>query len=266
MNWLDAAILGVVQGASEFLPISSSGHLVIAQGLLGVDGANIYLEVALHFGTLLAVVVYFWRDLLQLIGGTLKYLAGKRDERSSTQSRLCLLLILGTIPVAIGGLLLQGFFESAFEAPLLTGIMLLVTAAILLGTRLVKPAAGRLSPLSAILIGIAQLAAVMPGISRSGSTIATALYLKIEPLRAARFSFLLSVPAVSAAFVLKLKDFLEQPAGGGELFSYGIGALVSLVVGLVALHLLLRLVASQRFYLFGWWCLAAGAFTIVYFS
>ncbi|MFH2054823.1 MAG: undecaprenyl-diphosphate phosphatase [bacterium] len=266
MNWLDAALLGLVQGASEFLPISSSGHLVIAQGLMGVDGTNIYLEVALHLGTLLAVVAYFRRDLLDLIGGTLGYLLGKREAENTAQFKLCILLILGTIPVAIGGLLLKDFFESAFEAPQLTGVMLLVTAAVLLGTRFVKTPNGGLSPLKALLIGAAQLVSVMPGISRSGSTIAAALYLKVEPLRAARFSFLLSIPAVTAAFVLKLKDFLEHPVAVSELTSYAVGAVVAFTVGMIALHYLLRLIASHRFHLFGWWCLAAGVFTIVYFK
>ncbi len=265
MNWLEAAFLGVVQGASEFLPISSSGHLVIFQGLLGVDAANIYLEVALHFGTLLAVVIYFWRDLLELIRGTFEYLSGQRDSDHSEHFRLFTCLILGTIPVAIGGILFKDWFERAFDSPLLTGVMLLVTALILLGTKLVKLPSGQIGHSKALLIGLAQLAAVMPGISRSGATISTAIYLRVEPLRAARFSFLLSIPAVTAAFILKLSDFLAAPVAAGELTAYGIGAVVSFLIGLLALHYLLKLIASQRFYLFGWWCLIAGIFTIAYF-
>lgn len=265
MNWLEAVFLGVVQGASEFLPISSSGHLVIFQGLLGVDAANIYLEVALHFGTLLAVVIYFWRDLLDLIQGTLKYLSGQRDSASADSFRLFVCLILGSIPVAIGGLLLKDWFERAFDSTLLTGFMLLVTAFILLGTRLVKRPSGQIGHSRALLIGLAQLAAVLPGISRSGTTISTAIYLGVEPLRAARFSFLLSIPAVTAAFLLKLLDFFESPVAASELAAYGVGALASFLVGLLALHYLLKLIASQRFYLFGWWCLVAGIFTIAYF-
>ncbi len=265
MNWLEAAFLGLVQGASEFLPISSSGHLVIVQGLLGVDAANIYLEVALHFGTLLAVIVYFRRDLLDLGQGTLRYLLGQRDSAAAENFHLLVFLILGTIPVAIGGLLLKDWFERAFDSPLLTGIMLLVTALVLLGTRLVRLPSGRIGHSKALLIGLAQLAAVLPGISRSGATISTAIYLGVQPLRAARFSFLLSIPAVTAAFLMKLLDFLETPAAAGELTAYGIGALVSFLVGLLALHYLLRLIASRRFHLFGWWCLIAGVFTIAYF-
>lgn len=265
MNWIDAAILGLVQGASEFLPISSSGHLVVVQGVLGVAASNIYLEVALHFGTLLAVIVYFWRDLIEMIAGALRYVMGGRDTKSTEQWKLLVFIVIGSIPVGIGGYLLKDWVEEAFEAPEIAGFMLLVTAVVLLGTRLLKRPQGELSYAKSFLIGIAQFVSIMPGISRSGSTIATAMYSGVEPNRAARYSFLLSIPAVAAAFLLKLMDYLANPAPAAELLDYGIGALVAFLSGLIALHYLLRLIASHRFHLFGWWCLAVGVFTIVYF-
>jgi undecaprenyl-diphosphatase len=142
--------------------------------------------------------------------------------------------------------------------------MLLVTAVILLLSGLVHPNSRKVNFWRALVIGVAQLGAVMPGISRSGSTIATALYLGVEPLRAARFSFLLSVPAVAAAFALKVRDLLEAPIAATTVEAYGLGALVAFAVGLIAIHYLLKLVAANRFFLFGFWCLLAGAVTLLF--
>lgn len=262
MTAWQAIVLGFVQGASEFLPISSSGHLVIFQKLLNVNAENIYLEVALHFGTLIAVIAYFRSDLLRIFRGTVQYLLGRDKQANSGDFRLCCALALGTLPVAVGGLLFKKFLESMFESAEIAGAMLLVTAAILLATSVVRKGKSDVNYPKAFLIGVAQLVSVLPGISRSGSTIAAAMFLGVDRTRAARFSFLLSVPAVTAAFLLKLRDLLAHPLPEAELFEFGLGALVACIVGLIAIHYLLKVIAADRFYLFGFWCLIAGIVTL----
>jgi len=266
MTIIDAIILGVIQGASEFLPISSSGHLVIFQSLLGIESENIYLEVALHFGTLLAVLVYFRRDLVGLIKGFVGYIIGAQRETHSSQFRYVVAVVIGTIPVAIGGVIFKKQFEAAFDSVQLTGTMLLVSALFLLFTKYVREGERSVSVVRALVIGLAQLGSILPGISRSGATIATGMFLGMQPQKAARFSFILSVPAVSGAFLFKLLDAVGASIPGSELLSYAVGALVSFFVGLVAIHYLLKVIATHKFYLFGFWCLSAGFFTILYLA
>jgi undecaprenyl-diphosphatase len=261
---LQPAILGLVRGLSEFLPISSSGHLVIFQGLLGVNAEDIYLEVALHFGTLVAVLVYFRRDLAELVAGTARYLGGNRERENFDRFYLSACILIGTIPVAIGGVLLKDYFEAAFESTVITGAMLLVTGLVLFLTRLAGRVNGAVNLPRAVVIGIAQLASVLPGISRSGATISTAIYLKVDPSKAARFSFLLSIPAVAAAFLLKVFDLAEEAISMDILARYLLGTVVAFAVGLFAIHILLKLVASYRLYYFGFWCVAAGLLTLIY--
>lgn len=264
MTLWQLVLLGVIQGASEFLPISSSGHLVIFQKLLNVNAESIYLEVALHLGTLLAVVVYFWRDLVNIVRGTISYAIGNDRQSNREEFVLFLCLFVGSIPAGVGGLLLEHFFESAFNSTNIVGAMLLVTSAILLSTAFVKTGEGKVGYLKAFIIGVAQFAAILPGISRSGTTISAGLHLGINPTRAARFSFLLSVPAVAGAFLLKLMDVLKHPLPGQELIDFGAGAFAAFVIGLLAIHYLLKIVARKRFYMFGFWCLLVGLATLIF--
>ncbi len=264
MTLLDSIILGILQGASEFLPISSSAHLVIGQALLGVNEANIYLEVALHFGTLLSVVVYFYRDIIGLTRSFFRFLLGERDVDTRSGFMLAMYIIIGTIPAAVGGLLFEDWFEARFDSAQFSGFMLLITAAALLSTYFLKRFDSMLSMKSAIAIGFAQLLAILPGISRSGSTITMGLYLRLNPETAARFSFLLSLPAVAGAALLKGLELTRYPLATGQLTIFGVGALVSFVVGLVAIYLLLRIVVGRRFYMFGFYCLVVGILTILF--
>ena len=264
MTLLDAIILGALQGAAEFLPISSSAHLVIGQALLHVNEANIYLEVALHFGTLLSVVVFFFKDIVGLFRSFFRFLGGQRDVDTRSGFMLSMYIIIGTIPAAVAGLLFESWFEARFNSAEFSGFMLLITAAALLSTYFVKKYEHRLSFGRAIVIGIAQMLAILPGISRSGSTITAGLFLGIEPGLAARFSFLLSLPAVAGAALLKGLELAKHPLGGAELTIFGFGALISFAVGLVAIYLLLRIVVGRRFYMFGFYCLLVGILTILF--
>lgn len=264
MNMIDAIILGALQGASEFLPISSSAHLVIGQALLGVDEPSIYLEVALHVGTLLAVLVYYWKDVIGLPASFVAYIAGKNREVHRQSYQMCWYIILGSIPAGVGGLLFKDWFEAKFDSAIFSGYMLLVTAGFLIATHFVKPSDKPINAVRAFLIGVAQFCAILPGISRSGSTIAAGLFQGIDARAAARFSFLLSVPAVAGAVLLKALDLSNATEPMTGIASYVAGALVSFVVGVAAIYWLLKVLVGRKLYLFGFYCLLAGLFTIIY--
>jgi len=253
MSLLSAILLAVLQGLTEFLPVSSSGHLVLAGMVLEVPEGDIGFEVIVHLGTLIAVIAVYSRDLIQLLGGCL------RREKSSL--RMLGLLALASVPAGLAGVILGGTVERAFGNPVLVSLMLLVTGCILYMTRyagsLTKTAPGWRGSL---LIGTAQAFALLPGISRSGATISCALFGGIRQKEAARFSFLLSVPAIMGAGLLKLGEI-------GDFIDPGIaltGLIVSAVVGFFALKLLLRFLCSGKFANFAWYCWSIGSAGLVY--
>ncbi len=217
MTPLQAILLGVVQGATEFIPVSSSGHLVLVPWLLGWDSPSLVFDVAVHCGTLLAVLIYFRRDWLKMVRSTSHWLRKRRGNESSV--RLLGLIIIGTLPAAVVGILFQNFFEHAFAQPLVVTLMLLVTAAMLLvGEHAGKSIRGmeHLTWRDSLLIGLAQALAIMPGISRSGSTIAASRLLDTKRGDAARFSFLLSMPVIVAASVLQLVEVVRGSINTSE--------------------------------------------------
>jgi undecaprenyl-diphosphatase len=271
LSILKAIILGAVQGATEFLPVSSSGHLVIAQSLLGVTlegGGLLAFDVCLHFGTLLAVLVFFRREIGQIVSS---YFRSASDERPnggfSVQEarRVGLYIIIGTIPAAIAGPLLNDFFEGLISNAISAAFMLLVTGAILWGTRWVDDGfrgVMQMGWVRAILIGCAQALAIIPGISRSGSTIAGGLYLGINRDLAARFAFLLAIPAIAGATVFKLEDLANFPKD--IMVATLVGTLVAFAVGLVCIKWLLHVVRRGQISWFAPYCWLVGLATIIY--
>ncbi|MFO7892840.1 MAG: undecaprenyl-diphosphate phosphatase [Longimicrobiales bacterium] len=270
MNYLDALILGLVQGLTEFLPVSSSGHLVMAQTFLGVPAPGVFLEVALHVATLLSVVVVYRGKLLELLVG------GVRREGQAL--RYIGLLILATLPVAVIGLFFKDAIEAAFDTPYVTGFMLLATGLILWstrwGTRDRTAGADRPDwpdrparpirdpdPGQAVSMGLAQCLALLPGISRSGSTIAVGLWLKLDGERAAEFSFLMSLPAIAGAAILQATDLGPDVTVDGPLLAAFITALVA---GVAAIKSLVWLVRRQGFHHFAWYVWAVGLFFLGY--
>ena len=262
MNAIDAIILGVIQGLTEFLPISSSGHLVIGETLLGMNTPGVSLEIWLHLGTLLAVLGYFHRRILAV----LKAIYTTKDDATGANRRVLLALIIGTIPAVIVGLLLKPLIETAFDSPVLAASMLLVTAAILLLTPLARSKQNPIGPARGWWIGLAQAAAIMPGISRSGSTIACAMFLGINPAVAAEFSFLLAIPAIGGAFLLDLLSSGENFFASGQFSMYLLGMGVSFIFGLVSIHYLLKIIKQGKLFYFGFYCLVAGTLTLVYLN
>jgi len=246
MGELEAAWLAAVQGLTEFLPVSSSGHLVILQGVMRVPRQGIAFEVVVHLGTLVAVLAVYGRDILGLLAGAV------RRERASL--RMLGLLALGSVPAGTAGVLLGDQVKSLFDSPLTASAMLLVTGGLLFATRWARPGTRRPGAASAVVIGLAQAAALLPGISRSGSTISSGLFRGLEREEAARFSFLLSVPAIAGAGILELRG-LDSAELGMHL---PVGFVVAAVTGYSALRLLLRFVRRGRLHLFSWYCWAAG--------
>jgi undecaprenyl-diphosphatase len=249
MTLLAAALLGLVQGLTEFLPVSSSGHLVLAGALLRVPEGSLSFDIILHLGTLTAVLAVYSRDIAELLSGVF--------ARRKKDLTLAGLLILGSIPAGIAGFLLADRIESLFNSPPVVSAMLLFTGCILFATRFAR--AGQRqdpTPLGSFVVGLFQAIALVPGISRSGMTISAGLYAGVRRESAARFSFLLSVPAILGAALLDLTG----SAGIGSLdFPVAVvGFIVSAITGYFALRLLIRFLAAGRFHFFGWYCWVVG--------
>lgn len=256
MELWQVLVLAVVQGLTEFLPVSSSGHLVIGSALMGIDAEVLdvaEVTIALHLGTLLAIVVYYFRRVVRLLG---------RDRR------LVPLLVVGTIPAVIVGLPIERWFESVLESPLIAGLMLIATGCLLLGLRRLVVRGGRDTDLSvsdAWWIGVFQAAAVLPGLSRSGSTIFAGIWRGLKPQDATTFSFLLAIPAIAGAGVLKVASMCaDGTTPDTPLGTLLLGIAVSFAVGLLALVWLVRWVERGKVWWFAWWCLPVGTLVIVW--
>ncbi len=248
-DW-EAMLLGLVQGLTEFLPVSSSGHLLIAQTLLGRVAQGITFEVAVHLGTLGAILFHYRRRLAALLRGAVRAERAALDYLGK--------LALATLPAVLAGLLLRAPVEALFEQPVVAGFALLVTGALLFSTRRTLPGATLDAPgwRAAGLIGLAQALAIVPGLSRSGITVAVALMLGVRPLAAAEFSFLLGAIAIAGASLLELPELLTaEPA---VLRACALGGGVALLAGFAALLLFVRLLRTHRFHLFAWYCFALG--------
>ncbi|MBA2244090.1 MAG: undecaprenyl-diphosphate phosphatase [Gemmatimonadetes bacterium] len=301
MTWWEATILGVIQGLTEFFPVSSSGHLVIGQELLGLSLPGILFDVVVHVATLISVLVVYREKVLRLIQGAL----GMAEE--STWPYI-LKVVLATIPVVIVGGLFKDWFEARFDDPVFVGTMLLVTGAVVwssrwaLGTH--RPGPLELLPLAlaalfsafvgtvipflavlalqvavmsisrltaprqgdhaeptwggALLMGVAQAIAIFPGITRSGSTVVAGLWRRIDPVAAAEFSFLMSIPAILGAAVLQVPDALRAPipVSAAALIA---GFLAAAISGVLAIRFFVALLRKQNFYVFAIYVWAAGA-------
>jgi undecaprenyl-diphosphatase len=254
----DALLLGLVQGLTEFLPVSSSGHLVLVRELLGVDGTGLALEITVHAATLLSVLFVLRGDVLGLLRGLVDLGRG----RSSEEGRLFLLVAAGSVPMAVVGTLFLGEIRSAFASAAAAGAGLIVTAAILAATRLHREGDAKVVLGVALAIGCAQALALFPGISRSGATIAAALLLGVAAPRAFTFSFLLSIPAITGATCMVLPEALGETAPPGLLGLCLLAGAAAFGSGVAALAVLRGLVARRRLAWFAPYCLVAGGFAL----
>jgi undecaprenyl-diphosphatase len=243
---LRAAVLGLLQGAGEFLPISSSGHLIVLPYLLGWPDSGLAFDVALHLGTLAAVAFAFWRDWLRLLrAGARGLLAGR--PLADPDARLLVYLAIATVPGAVAGLLLDDWAETVFRSPALVALMMAAMGAVLwyADRRAGTAAEGEtISLRDALLVGFAQALAIVPGTSRSGATISMALLLGHRREAAARFSFLLALPITAGAALVKVPDLLESGAALGPVV---VGMATAGVSGFVAIRFLLRYVRTHSY-------------------
>lgn len=265
MSALQAVVLGAVQGLTEFLPVSSSGHLVIVPYLLGWQGPGVAFAVAAHLGTLIAVVVYFASDLNALIRAFLKSLLGRRVD--DPKARLAWAIVVATIPAAVAGVLFRGFFERFFDQPFDVAFLLVVTGALLLVGEAFGPQArelNRLGQRAALGIGLFQAAAILPGISRSGATMSAGLLFGLKREAAARFAFLLSAPIVLGTTVYEAWDLVRGAAGAPSLLVLLVGIVSSALAGLAGIRLLLSYVARRGLYVFAAYCIAFGTAVALY--
>ena len=260
MTFWEALGLGALQGATEFLPVSSSGHLVIGQALMGLRLPGVQFEISLHLATLLSVlIVYRVRILGLLRGATL--------ERKSDDIRYIGLILVATLPAGTVGVFFGDAVATLFERPEVVGFALFVTGTFLFSTRwaLRRPSSPHLCGRTALIIGCAQALALVPGISRSGATVATALWLGVAPVEAAAFSFLLSVPAIAGAGLLQIPDF-GQGMQGLTTGNVIVGTTSAALAGIVAIRLFVRLLKNHAFPAFSWYCWSAGLLFLVWSS
>jgi undecaprenyl-diphosphatase len=265
MSLLEAILLGIIQGATEFLPISSDGHLVLIPAVFGLTPPDLVLIGLVHAGTLLAILGYFARDLWT-IGRA--WLAGivRRDPLGADESRLGWFMLLGSLPAAVVGLGLKDFFERQFQSPAVAAAGLLVTAAFLVvGERLLRgtKALDRLTATDTLIIGSFQVLALLPGVSRSGTTIAAGLWRGLDRPTAARFSFLVGLPAIAGAGLLSIIDIFSAqgslPAG-----HYVAAFLAAAVTGYLCIAFLLSWVKRHSLYLFAAYCAIVGGLYLLF--
>lgn len=263
MTIFQAFILGIIQGLTEFIPVSSSGHLVLVPHFLGWqfdhDRAFIF-DVLVQWGTLVAVFIYYWRDLTAIATSFCKStLAGK--PFATEDSRMGWYLILATIPAVVVGLLCKDYIAAAFSNPRITGMFLLLTAALLVVAELAGKRSRSTSEIrwfDALWIGFSQVIALLPGVSRSGSTIAGGMTRNLNRSSAARFSFLMSVPVMLGAGVLAFKDLFAMEATGDFLLPILVGFLTALASGYLAIRWLISYLSKHSLYIFAGYCLVLG--------
>jgi undecaprenyl-diphosphatase len=257
VTWIEVFILAVVQGITEWLPISSSGHLVITKKILGLDLPLIY-DVMLHVGTLIVVLTVFRKDIANII----KALA--KGDFETEEGKLALFIAVGSIPIALFGFVFYDFLKSLFSNLPAVGLALLITGCILFVSEK-RTGNRKLGILDSLLIGLAQAFAIIPGISRSGVTVATGLLQKVDKAKAFRYSFLLSVPAIIGATIMEvIMDTKDLAAANANLAPLLLGTTVSMIVGYASLKLLKKIVMNKKFHLFAYYCWAVGLAIILF--
>ncbi|MDI6802562.1 MAG: undecaprenyl-diphosphate phosphatase [Bacteroidota bacterium] len=270
MSLLDAVLLGIIQGLTEFLPISSSGHLVLGQELLNiVHQSDITFEVFVHFGTLLSVVFMFWKDIKLLFLSIFEFVKNptklKLLFKTNEHFKIAIFIVIGSIPAAIVGIMFENEIGVLFNDPKFVSVMLLLTGLILFLTKFSNPKEGSsVGFVSAIIIGIAQAIAIIPGISRSGITISSALFAGISRENAAKFSFLMSLPVIFGASILKANEVMQSSISHQQLLIYFVGTVIAAISGYASIRVVLGLLKKKRFSWFSYYCFIVGILGILF--
>ncbi|MBO6105113.1 MAG: undecaprenyl-diphosphatase UppP [Methanobrevibacter sp.] len=269
MDIIQAIIIGLVQGLTEFLPVSSSAHLIFAQQALGLADVGLAFDVLLHVGTLVAVIVYFFNDIVNMIKGFLLSLVDLKDGnfmgelKKDPYKKLAWLTILATIPIGIVGVLFNDIVESMFQGLTVPAFLLLITGCLLYLSQRMN--SGRIDVRNitlkeALIMGCGQALAILPGLSRSGTTIAAGLFAGLDKEFAAKFSFILSIPAILGAAVFQLKDLT---GGSIEIGACIAGFVVAAISGYLAISFLLKIVREKSLDIFAYYCWIVGIIVLV---
>ncbi len=270
MEPIQAIVLGIIQGLTEFLPISSSGHLVLFQHLFGLKEPELFFDISVHAGTLIAVFIYFWKEIQAIIISLIRFASLLLKKEASlgyiwedADVKLAFLIIIGSGPTAFIGLLFREVADQLFSSVFIVGVALIVTGLFLWVTRGIKKEGESVAGFSvknALVIGVIQGIAIIPGISRSGSTIAAGLFLGLNRETAARYSFLLSIPAIIGAEILSLKDVSVHQLDMMTL----LGTVMAGAVGYCALTLLVYIVKKGQLHIFSPYCWLVGIMTLIW--
>ncbi len=271
MDIFKVVFLAVVQGITEFLPISSSGHLVLGKALLNLQSEGVLLEVALHFGTFIAILIVFYRTVVNIIVsvflGIFKLTGIKKDDlkkEDTVRIKLAGLIIVSSIPAGIIGMSFSDYIENAFSSTLFSSLMLIVTACFLFLSKYAKIKDKHVNLSGAVIIGFAQAFAILPGISRSGSTIVTGMFLGINGSEAARYSFLMALPVIFGAALKTVLDLFNMNIEGIDFVSLLTGVVISAITGYFSLRFLLKVLKKGKFYSFSFYCLAVGILGLLF--
>lgn len=244
---IDILILALIQGLTEWLPVSSSGHLVIIEKILGLNLPLIY-NITLHLGTLIVVLTFFREDVIRLIKALIKL------NFKSEEGKMAIFILIGSVPTAISGFLFYDFFKSLFSNLLAVGLALLITGCVLFISER-NIGYKKMDRIDSLFIGLAQALSIIPGISRSGLTISTGLLRKIDKTTAFRFSFLLSIPAILGATLNEVKDFSMMNV---EIIFLFLGIVTSMIVGYISIFFLRKMILNEKIHLFAYYCWAIG--------
>ncbi len=273
MNIIESIILGIVQGLTEFLPVSSSGHLVLVGKLLRLPDQQ-YLQfvrfvVIVHLGTLAAVICVYRAQIRRLLRGIFRGRIRLRNGKWKFQNpdtKMVCLLILATIPAVLVGVLSNNMIKGAFGNPLAVGVCLAVTGLVLFFLRFKKPEQDKVTSPRALIIGIAQAVAILPGMSRSGLTISAGIYSGVERTRSAEFSFLLSIPVILGAGFMELRDMTSAELTWAEGISLAVGGLAAAVSGYLAIRFLLNVIKKGRLHYFAYYCWLVALIVMIFYS
>ncbi len=264
MTNLQAVILGAIQGLTEFLPVSSSGHLVLCQQFFGLKQEELFFDISVHMGTLVAVMIFFRKEIFAIFNSLFLYIKGfkQKGAKPDENVKLAFLIITGSVPTAIIGLIFKDMADTIFASILLVGCSLIVTGSFLWAVKQIKSEGRGIDDFSffkSFIIGTIQGLAILPGISRSGSTIAAGLFLGLKREMAARYSFLLSIPAILGAEILSLSDMGSKVSFDNAVIY---GTITSFVVGYCSLILLMYIVNKGRIHIFAPYCWILGILAI----
>lgn len=266
MDILQSFLLGLLQGITEFLPISSSGHLSLGKYFLGgLDESGLTFEIVVHFGTLCSIVIYYRKLLWELVQSGLKFVASPKEKADDPPVKLIFMILISMIPAMIVGFTLKDEVEFLNDNKAFVSGMLVVTGFILFATKFAKPREGSVTYGKSFIIGISQAFAMIPGISRAGSTISTALYFGIKREEAANFSFLMVIPVIAGAMLIQFLELMEVGVGDAQLTSLLVGFFTAFISGYFALKYLIIILKKQGFHFFAYYCWLVGGAGLIYF-